>query len=230
MTTARTIIKKALQKIGAIVKNEDPSSDEASDGLDALNGLIDSWSNYSLNIYARTWESFTLTSGIGSYTIGSSGDFNTARPTNIVQSYIRNGSIDTSVAITDDESYNTITYKSLTGIPEFLNYDGGYPLGKIRLYPVPSSGYSLFLLSEKPLTTFTTLDTVLSMPPGTERALIYNLAIELAPEYSQKVDAVTLKIANESLGAIRTKTAQVRGIDFYPQTLLVRNIYSGWYN
>ncbi len=227
MTTARTIIKKALQKIGALVKNEEPSADEANDGLDALNAMVDSWSNDPLNIYARGWETFPLTSS-ASYTIGVSGVFNTARPTNIVSSYLRSGTIDYPISIVDDEAYNTISFKSLQGIPQFLNYDNSYPLGIIRLYPVPSASYSLFILTEKALSTFATLDTVLSMPPGTERALIYNLGIELAPEYSQPISKEHARIAGESLGSIRTKVAQVRGMDAYPKDIATRNIFSGW--
>lgn len=228
MTTARTIIKKALQKIGALIKNEEPSADEANDGLSSLNAMIASWSNDSLNIYVRGWETFPLSSS-ASYTIGPSGVFNTTRPTSIVSSYLRSATIDYPMSIVDDEAYNTIPYKSLQGIPAFLNYDNGYPLGIIRLYPVPSASYSLFILTEKPLTEFTTLDTVLSMPPGTERALIYNLGIDLAPEYSQEISPQHERIAGESLGLIRGKVAQVRDMDAYPRNLSVRNIYSGWW-
>jgi len=227
MTTARTIIRKALQKIGALVKSEQPSADEANDGLDALNAMIDSWGNDSLSVYARTWETFPLTSS-ASYTIGTGGNFNTARPENIVSAYLRSGTVDYPVEVIDDEAYSTIVFKSLQGISYFLNYDNAYPLGNIRLYPVPSASYSLFILTEKALTQFTNLDTALSMPPGTERALIYNLAIDLAPEYGQQVSAELAKTAAESLGLIRTKVAQVRGMDAYPKNMTVRNIFSGW--
>jgi len=227
MTTARDIITRSLQKIGAIVKNEVPAADEANDGLNSLNALISSWSNDSLNIYARTWETFSLT-GASSYTIGTGGNFNTARPTNIVAAYLRSGTIDYPIDIIDDAAYVSISYKNLQGIPEFLNYDNGYPLGRIRLYPLDNAGYSLFLLTEKAVSQFATLDTDMSLPDGWERALIYNLALELAPEYSQKPDAYIVKIANDSLGAIRQKVAQVRTMDAYPSNLAVRNIFSGW--
>lgn len=226
MTTARDIIQKSLQKIGAIVKNEPPSADEANDALDSLNALISSWSNDSLNIYARTWETFNLTAS-SSYTIGTGGNFNTARPTNIVAAYLRSGTIDYPITIIDDEAYISISYKNLQGIPEFLNYDNAYPLGRIRLYPLDTS-QQLFILTEKSVTSFATLDTEMSLPDGWERALVYNLALELAPEYSQKPDAYIVKIAGESLGAIRQKVAQVRGMNAYPNDLAVRNIFSGW--
>lgn len=230
MTTARTIIKKALNKIGALVKNEDPSSDEANDALVSLNALIASWSNDSLNIYGRTWESFTLTGGTGSYTIGTSQTFNTARPMAVLEAYIRSGTIDYPVKIITDEAYNLIAFKSLTGIPEALNFNNAYPSATIRLYPVPSSSYSLFILSEKEVTEFTTLDTVMSLPNGWERALTYNLALELAPEYHQEPDASIVKIAMDSMGMIKLGVAKVRTMDAPVMGLRTGyrgNIYSG---
>lgn len=228
MTTARQIITKALQKNGVLVKSEAPDTDEANDGLDALNDMLDSFSNDSLIIYARAWENFTLVGGVGDYTIGAGGDFNTVRPTNIVEAYCKIGESRSPIGVIDDESYNALTFPTLPSIPAQLNYDGGYPLGKIRFTPYPSSAYPLFLLTEKPLTGFDTLDTVVSLPPGYKRMMIYNLAIELAPEYNQPVKPEIAKIANDSYGLISAKIAQLRGMDAYPQGGGVRNIYTGW--
>lgn len=227
MTTARDIVKKSLQKIGALVKSEEPQADEADDGLAALNALMASWGNDSLNEYARTLETFTLT-GAASYTIGSGGNFNTVRPSNIVSATVRSGSIDYVVNIIDDSTYNDIPYKNTTGTPLFLNYSNAYPLGVIKLYPIDNGMTSITLLTEKPLNGFATLDTDMSLPDGWERALIYNLALDLAPEYNQKPDAYVIKVAQESLGLIRSKVAQVRGMDAFPNGVRVRNIYSGW--
>lgn len=230
MTTAREIIRKALLKIGALVKTEDPSADEANDALMSLNALISSWSNDSLTLYARSWETFTLTSGIGTYTIGPGGNFNTTRPLVVRDAYVRLGGTDYAVGIVTDEAYNSISFKALTGIPQFLNYDNAYPLANIRIYPVPSSAYPLFLLTEKAITQFATLDIEMSLPDGWERALVYNLALELAPEYAQPVDPSVVNIANSSLGLLRTGVAKNRPMDAYPQDLTVRNVYTGWYN
>jgi len=228
MTTARQIIKKSLQKIGALVKNEEPSADEANDGLDSLNQLLESWSNDSAVITSRAWETFNLSGGVSTYTMGTGQTFNTSRPTNIISGYIRNGSVDTPLTIVGDEAYNSITFKSLTGIPQFLNYDNANPTDNLRVYPVPSAVYPIFLLTEKPLINLTTLDTALSLPPGWERALIYNLAAELASEYGQQPDQSIFKIANDSLAMIRLSTIRARPMDAYPQVMAVRNIWSGW--
>ncbi len=229
MTTARDIIKRSMQKIGVLVKGEPPSDDEAQDALASLNALISSWSNDSSTITSRAWETFTLSANDGTYTMGSGGDFNTTRPTRILGGYIRiGGNTDLPLEIISDEQYNSISFKGLSGIPQFLNYDNAYPIDNIRLYPIPSAAYPIFIMSEKPATEFATLDTVLSLPSGWERALIYNLALELAPEYGQQPDQSIAKIAGESLGSIRAATIKARPMRAFPNGLQVRNIYTGW--
>lgn len=230
MTTARDIIKRSMQKVGILVKGELPDDDEMNDALDSLNDLIDSLSNDSLILYSRTWETFNLVGGTVSYTIGTGDVFNTVRPMQIVDSYIKNSPINYPITVVNDETYNSISYPQQQGIPEFLNFDNGFPDAIIRLYPVPSSNYQLFLLTEKAISEFATLDAVVSLPPGWKRLLIYNLALELAPEYKQQPDAGIFKIAAESLGKVKLSVAKARTMDANPSNLQVRNIFSGWRN
>jgi len=228
MTTARDIITKAMQKIGVLVKSEPPSADEADDALLSLNQLIASWANDSACIISRAWETFTLTGGTGTYTMATGGTLNTTRPIRIVDAYIRIGTVDQGLGIISDEAYNSISFKSLTGVPQYLNYDNAFPTDNIRIYPIPSTNYPLFILSEKPFTEFATLDSDVNLPAGWERALVYNLAMELAPEYKQQTDASIIKIANDWLGMIRKATIKARPMLAYPQNLQLRNVYSGW--
>ena len=100
MATARDVVKRALQKIGALVKSEAPSADEASDGLNALNNMLGSWTNDGLLIVSRAWETFTLVGGTALYTMATGLTFNTARPVKIISAYIRSGTIDYPLSIT----------------------------------------------------------------------------------------------------------------------------------
>lgn len=229
MTTARTIIKKALQKNGVLTKNESPSGDEASDGLDSLNALLSSWSNDSLLIYTRQSESFPIVGGQEAYTIGVGGDFNTDRPLQIVSAFIRIGGTDYNISCINGKQYDGIIQKDIgNSIPETLYYDGATPLSTITIYPVPVTG-TLHIRSEKELTQLASLDTDIEFPAGWERALVYNLAVEIGSEYGQPIDQVTYQIAQESKAAIKTATARARNMDAYPQTRNNDNIYSGWY-
>lgn len=228
MTTARTIIKRAMQKIGVLVKSETSDDDEADDALDSLNALLDSWSNYSDNITSRELETFNLSS-TAVYLIGDGQTFNTVRPLQIIDAYISNGDIDYPVEIINQEDYDRISSKNTAGQSYVLTYDNAYPYGTITLFPVPDASYTLTLLSEKPITTFTTLDTSLSLPAGWERALIYNLALELAPEYGQQPDASIVKIAADALGAVKLSVVRARPI-LNVGDVSVRNIYTGYWS
>ncbi len=229
MTTGLGLITSAMRKIGALTKNESPTSDEANDGLEMLNDLLSSWSNNASNVYARVLESFTLTGNDGEYTIGVGANFNTARPIKIVSAYIRNGTTDYPVNpnITD-EDFSRIGSKSSSGIPEYLNYDNGNPTATIKLFPIPSAAYTLFLLSEKELTSLTLAGTV-SLPPGWKRAIIYNLGMDMAPEYGQPVTPELKQGADSSRAAIMKAVMRNRSMDV-PRNLdnANNNIYTGW--
>jgi len=228
MTTALQIITKAMQKVGVLVKSESPSADESADALDMLNDILASWSNDSIFIISRVTESFTLAAGTSSYTIGASQTFNTTRPIYIVEAHIRQNNTDYPVSIEDDEIYQRVTDKTLQSIPYMLNYSNGFPTGTIKLYPSPAEAYTLFITSEKELTSFALADTV-SLPPGWKKALIYNLAVELAPEYGQNVDPVILKIANDSKGAITQAIMKNRTMDMQPSLNVGRfSVYRGY--
>lgn len=228
MTTARGIITSSLRKIGAITKNETPSSDEANDALQTLNDLIASWSNDSTKVYAQTLEDFTLTANDGEYTIGSGGNFNTTRPIKIIKAYIRSGTVDYPVSIVSNENFANIDVKSTSGIPEYLNYDNAYATGTIKLYPIPSENYTLYLLSEKIITSFANISADVTLPPGWERALIYNLAIELAPEYGQPVSAEIAEIASQSVSLLKMSVLRNKSMDV-PTKLGSSNIFSSWW-
>jgi len=213
MTTARNIVKKALQKTGVVTKDEEPSADELQDGIHSMNAMIDSWSNETLMIYARSWETFNLTSGVGEYTIGTGQTFDTSRPIDIVTAYARIGNTDYTLGELSDVNYNNdIITKNTQGPPQFYNYDNGYPVAKIRIYPVPTAGYTLFLLSEKKLSDWEADDEVL-LPPGWERALIYNLAVEISSEYGQEPPSSTAKIAKESIANLKISIAKNKTAD-----------------
>jgi len=229
MTTARYIVKKALQKIGALTKSEAPASDEASDGLDALNDMISSWSNDSLLIYARLSENFPLVSGQAEYTIGVGGNFNTAKPLQILTAFTRIGNIDYNIEVISDTEYDGIPQKDIkNSIPDVLFYSQSEPLGKITFYPVPTTG-SVYIRTEKQLTQLPSLNTDLEFPAGWVRALIYNLALELAPEYGQPVPNDVAFIASESLNKIKTATARNKNMDAFSYEGNLENIYSGWF-
>lgn len=204
MATAQTLIDRALRLCGALASGESPSAQETADSLIALNSMVDSWQTDRLAIYAVQDVTKTLTVSDGSYTIGSSGDINTTRPVKIVSAYITENGSDYPLEIIDQRAYDGLTAKTVTSsLPEYLYYAPAYPIGTIKLWPVPSAANVLTLQVWTPVQSFATAGTSVSLPPGYERALTTNLAIELAPEFGKAISQEVAKAAQESKAAIK---------------------------
>lgn len=205
MATPSTMILRSLVLIGEKSLGDSLTATEQTDYLAALNTMMESWSLERLLVYQILDETFALTSGDGSYTIGSGGNFNTTRPTKIDGALIRDANnADSPVDIVGPEAWRSIVQKTSTGssYPNTLYYDGAYPLGTINLYPEPQASLSLVLSSWKQLQTFALISTTLALPPGYERAIIYNFAIEVAGGMIEPAPSV-VKIARESKAALK---------------------------
>ena len=195
MATAQDLIDAALRKIGTSI----PDSTDRANGLIALNDMISSWSIDNLLVYAVTQESFTLTIGTYSYTIGSSGDYDTVRPIKITNAYLRDSDgYDYPLDIISSKEYNDIADKDVSSRPTRLYYLPAFPLAKILFDYAPDAADTLYLDSQKHLSEFAALTTDFSMPPEYRRALIYNLAVDLAPEYDWVLTQEATRIAYES--------------------------------
>src|SRR5271157_1968059 len=169
--TARDIITQALRKLGIGTPGEVLSADEMNSGLDALNVMLKSWSGRSLLTTAQLQESFALIGGLPTYTIGPSvvsPNFITVKPITVCSGFIRDQSnTDYPVGLISREEYNAFVNKSDTGLPSVIFYDPGIAqqanqLGTVNLYLTPDSTniYTLFLVSEKPFTTFASLNSI----------------------------------------------------------------------
>ena len=74
MTTPYDIITRAMKDIGALAAGENPTADEAQDGLDLLNDMIAQWSNENMMVFYRTEIVFPCVQNQVQYTIGPAGN------------------------------------------------------------------------------------------------------------------------------------------------------------
>ena len=196
MATALDIIKRGLKTANILAAGEAPSSEDSSDALEVLNDIIEELNLNSLMIFRDNVETFSLVAGTGSYTIGSSGTFNTTRPIEIISAAIRTSdNIDTPLAVFNQEQYLRLSDKTSQGKPDVLYYDAQYTLGVIKLYPVPDAAYTLVLNSNYQLSALASTSTEVTMPTGYNKILRYLLAVELCILYGKPVPADVAKVA-----------------------------------
>lgn len=197
-----------MRLIGAIATGESPSAAEGKDGLTALNQLLDSWSNESLLIITKQREEFPLVVGQKIYTWGVGGDFNSERPQEIENALIQppnnNPVLEIPMEILNKDQYAVTALKNLeSSFPLSIYNDGDFPRSNISVWPVPSAACVIAFYSWKPLGQLQSLSTEIEFPPGYLRALRYNLAVDLAPEFGRPLPPEVAEIATQSKAAIK---------------------------
>lgn len=234
--TGNSVIKAALRLLGVIGEGETPSAPESADALEALNVLIDSWGIERLTMFQLLRTVVPLVSLQPTYTIGTGGDINIVRPDQIDYA---NLIIDTSadpvteieLAVWTEQQWEAIAQKELTNpLAQGIFYDRGWTagLGIIYPWPIPDVGTtSLVLYTKRAVTRFTDLVSTYTLPPGYERALRYNLAVEIAPEYDVVPTSQVTRTAMLSLGMVKRAniTPVVATMD---SALIPRGEYFDW--
>lgn len=177
---------RLIQVLGA---DQSPGAQEAADGLYALNSMLDAWGIERLMVYQIQQTTHTWPANTSSRTIGSGGNFNTTRPTKVVEgTFFRDSNgYDYPVTVTHDRAvYDSISLKtSNSTYPDLLFFDAAHPLMILYVYPVPSGSLTLHLNTWKQLQNFAALTTDLSLPPGYQAAIEHNLAVWMAPEFGK---------------------------------------------
>lgn len=230
MTTATSLIASALRKISSNRPGAGIDGNEATAALETLNFMLQSWSDDGLLPPSRAIESFSLVVGQASYTIGSGANFSTTRPDIINDIWYRDASNnDRMLRQITRQQYDELPLKTTQGVPDYYFYDTQYPNGVIYIYPTADTANTLYIDSLKPFTTLATTATSISLPGQYNEAIIYNLAVRLAPEYGYPLSDDVRGLAGQSLSQIRSLNAKPQVAEF--DDLLVKprywNIYNG---
>lgn len=193
-STALDIIKGALKLINVLQVGETPKGEDAQDAFNALNGIISSWNNQRLMLYAVKNVTGTLNAGQNPHTIGDGGDIDIDRPLRIEKAFVRiaglTNPVDYMLEQDDNNRYQEYSVKNTqVSYPTRFYYEPTYPLASFYTYPMCSQNLELHLSVWQQLATFESLIAEVNLPINYENALKYQLAIDLAPMYG-KADVI----------------------------------------
>jgi len=172
--------------------------------------MLDSWRTRTLAVYYTQSESFTWTGGEVMRTMGSAGNFVTTRPSAIESAFMRENGVDYPIRLIERPEYDAIPDKA-TQSTHITRIYPEYRASVVALYayPVPSPAVTVYIQSLAPLQSFATLETDLALPAGYERALAYNLALEVAPEFQLSPSPLVMKNAGASLSTIKRANLKI---------------------
>jgi hypothetical protein len=110
----------------------------------------------------------------------------------------------------EDEEWSDIKLRGTESkIPQYYWDNGDYPVRSLSFWPVPNVPYFVELWLWQPITDWDNIDQELNLPPGYERALVYALAKEIAPEFLKEVPPDVLRIAAESLMEVQRLNQEI---------------------
>jgi len=203
------LILHSQRLIGEKERGDTLDATEAAELLMELNSMLESWSVDRINCYTISEVTTALTASTATYSIGPNATISTARPIKLIDPcFVRDGSgYDTPLQILDSVSYGQIVDKdSGYVVPIYIYYDAGFNSSgqaNIKLYPSPSSSLTLHLTAWLQLSNLSSVSQALNFPPGYQRAITYNFAIESAPGFASITPEIA-KVARESLANIQS--------------------------
>jgi hypothetical protein len=190
-----SIISAAFRKIGALGDYETIDSTRLNIGIAALNPMIKALAAQGMPLWAISEKYIAMSNWASnpSVTIGPGATINqTDKPLKILQAVRRDNSVtsqplDVPLEITTYEDYQALSSKKASGAPIKLFYLPGAYTGTISLWPMPDSFWQtngqLYIRYHRQFQDFDSSSDEPDFPVEWHEALIYQLALRLAPEY-----------------------------------------------
>jgi hypothetical protein len=230
MTTATYLIGGALSKLGVNRAGDPIDPDDEPLGLSALNTLIDSLNLPGGFAYTNTDVSATLGIGAASLTIGPAMSLATVRPVRIeVGSRCTLSGVDYEMWGIDEAQYNAIPVKDTQGIPRRFWLDSGAATGTVYYYPTPAVSVVVHHPVQQQASEFADMTTDYVLPQGCERALLYALAVELAPDYETQPSETVLRTAANSMREFKRANVVIPKLRLNANIPGANRLRGGWY-
>jgi hypothetical protein len=189
--TGGDLLASAARLIGVLASGETLSGNEIADGLLIAQQMMDSWQAERLNIFSITISEFPLTPGQQVYTLGTGGNFNVPRPAKIERMSIVSllnpaQPLELPLEMLTEAGWQAIPVKLISSsLPTVVYDDGAFPLRNLNFWCIPTIAVNTRIYLWNALNTFPDTTTDVTFPPGYLKAIRYNLAVDLAPEFGR---------------------------------------------
>jgi len=216
--TAQDLIKSAMRIIGVVASGEAPDADELKDARQALNFIIlqlkgpPNYVKPGQMMWTRERTDLTLTAKAVFDLKPSGGDCDIQVPVEIITATRKDtDGNETPLTPITLEQYESLSRKNSTGTPGKFYYEKRTDVGKLYLDYIPSDITDVIdIVYRQPLELLTSNTDDFDIEDFWYRALKWNLAVEIAPEYGVTPSQLVLAKAAESLSIANT---------FYPENV-----------
>lgn len=182
----------ALRKLFVVEGHEVPADEDAARALENTRMLLRTWAVNGIRLWLNEQQSVTLVAGQASYTLDP-------RTLEVFDAYRSQGNTDSPMRILTREEYNSLPNKTVTGQPYALWPDRRYNSTVITVYPVPQTGTTdtLSLGTKRQILDPVSLGENVEMPPEWSEAIVYNLAVRMAPDFGVEPEPFVVSMAGQ---------------------------------
>ena len=191
------IITLALRKLGVLELGSVPDSETVANASLALNLFVKQMATEGLKLWTVNELVLPLVNGQTEYSIGPASqnptvDLDTAKPLKVIQAWLRQTTvtpnIDIPIQILSQQEYNTLGSKFSTGVANSIYYQIRQNTGNLYAYLTPNSNaayqYDLHFMAQQPIEDINYGSSIPNFPTEWMNTLVWNLADQLAIEYS----------------------------------------------
>lgn len=228
--TARDLISLAFRNSGVVGVGQDPTAFDITDAHRMLNMMLAQWSRRRWLVYRLQDISCTAT-GAQTYTVGTACDFDVIRPDRLEGAYFRMSNstpnpVDYELTLIQArEDYSRLALKLLNSFPSYAYYDPEYPVGKLYIWPVPSSQYQIHILVKQAIPQVVSLSDTIYMPAEYQELILWNLAERIRPTYQFPPDPQVSRFALETRNTLFKANTQIPLLEM-PGALRKNNRYN----
>jgi len=157
MTTARDFITLALKEAGVTGVGQTPLAEDINDGFTYLSRMLLQWQKRRWLVPGLTHISMPGNNE-RSNKIGPGQYYNAIRPSEIKAAWFTQNNVGNQnqvsfnlVRIWSYEDYSRLALKQLNTWPQAFFYDNAFPYGNVYVWPIPSSAYTINLVTQLPI-------------------------------------------------------------------------------
>jgi hypothetical protein len=178
--TRNEIIETAMRIVGALSPWDALTSDQYTQGVNALNSMIKSWQAEHIYLWTLKQISISLVSGTAAYSLGTDPPAVGLDKVHVVDT----STDELPVEIIPYRDYLDIPNKTDTdSLPVYVTFNHNDTTTPLIVWPVPNASRTLKVLAVTKLKDWDSASGDGGFPVRFQEAIIFNLAARLAPEY-----------------------------------------------
>lgn len=192
--TRNQLIEAAIGKLGVLAAGQTPSTEDYDKGALFLNTLVAELRTMQIPLWSRKSYSFSLTANTSSYQIGTGKTFNTPYPLKLLQAYSMqtDGTTKIPIDIISDMVYNILPVSTSGSYPLQMTYQPLTNYGVMKFWPTPdtntAANTTVTIVYQEPFEYFNAATDTMDFPEEWYNAIIYKLAVLLAPDWGVPIE------------------------------------------